>query len=180
MRHGRRGSIALAAARGRGGDHAAALFEPWLCGKDKSALDTAEFVAARQGRNRLAPRRYGRLVGRFGAGLPVRLNCPVSSVRTCRDHVLLATSACTLRAGRAILTAPLGVLADQRIRFDPLRPPQVLAALDGPVALCRRGCRRRRLARHRRRGQSERAPRRPGGARRPRQLSSDWHHRVIG
>lgn len=113
-------------------DHyVAALMGPWLCGEDTDRLDAQDFIAARHGEDRLVPGGYGRLVARFGAGLPVRLDCPVRELRTRRDHVDLVTGQGTLRASRVILTVPLGVLAAERIRFDPPLPAAVLAALDG-------------------------------------------------
>jgi monoamine oxidase len=51
-------------------------------------------------------------------------------VRTLPHGVELTTSAGTLRAERAVVTIPLGVLAAGRIAFDPPLPSPVLAALD--------------------------------------------------
>ena len=77
------------------------------------------------------PRGYRRLVRRFSAGLPMRLGCAVTLVRTCKGHVELETTQGRLRAGWAILTAPLGVLAAGRIRFEPPLPARVHSTLDG-------------------------------------------------
>jgi monoamine oxidase len=99
-----------------------ALVGPWLCGEHTDRLDALDFITARHGEDRLVPGGYGRLVARFGAGLPVRLDRPVTAIHTRRDHVDLVTPAGTLRAGRVILTVPLGVLAAGRIRFEPPLP----------------------------------------------------------
>ena len=116
-------------------DHyVAALAGPWLCGEDTSRLDALDFISARQGADRLVPAGYGRVVARFGAGLPTRLDCAVTALRAGRDRIELATGGGTLRARHVILTVSLGVLAAERIRFDPPLPAAVLAALGRPAA----------------------------------------------
>ncbi len=111
--------------------YARALVGPWLSGVACADMDAADFVAAREGEDWLVPGGYGRLVAATGAGLAVRLACPVLAVRSLADRVELATAQGTLRAAQAVITVPLGVLADERIRFDPPLPAAVLAALDG-------------------------------------------------
>ncbi len=110
--------------------YARALVGPWLSGVACADLDAADFVAARDGEDWLVPGGYGRLVANSGAGLPVRLDCPVLAVRSRSDHVELATARGTLRAEHTILTTPLGVLAAERIRFDPPLPSAALTAVD--------------------------------------------------
>lgn len=112
-------------------DHyARALVGPWLSGSDLARVDAADFVAARDGEDWLVPGGYGRLVERFGAGLPVRCGCPVTAVRTLPRSVELTTSAGTLRAQQVVVTVPLGVLAAGAITFDPLPPAPLVAAID--------------------------------------------------
>ena len=112
-------------------DHyARAMIGPWLSGMDIDAMDASDFVAAREGEDWLVPQGYGRLVERFGAGLPVRLSCPANVIRCRTEEVEITTTAGVLRAGHVILTVPLGVLAAERIRFDPPLPAPVLAALE--------------------------------------------------
>ena len=106
------------------------MLGPWLSGEDTDRLDPADFLAARDGEDWLLPNGYGTLVGQFGMGLPVRLGCAVQAVVATRDQVELTTSAGRLRARHVIVTVPLGVLAAERIRFDPPLPAAVLAALD--------------------------------------------------
>ena len=79
---------------------------------------------------RSTPGGYGRLVERFGTGLPIRCGCPVTSVRTLAAGVRAVIPAGKLRAQRAVVTVPLGVLAAGAIAFDPPLAPAVLAALD--------------------------------------------------
>ena len=131
MRQGSRASIGALLPRVTAADHfAAAMLGPWLSGEDTHRLDPADFLAARDGEDWLLPDGYGTLVGRFGMGLPVRLGCAVQAVVATRDQVELTTSAGRLRARHVIVTVPLGVLAAERIRFDPPLPAAVLAALD--------------------------------------------------
>ena len=102
---------------------------PWLSGADTNAVDAADFLSAKEGEDWLVPGGYGQLVARFGAGLPVRLHCPVTPSAQCRRG-RGAHDPGRLRAGRAIVTVPLGVLAAGRSEFDPALPAPVLAALD--------------------------------------------------
>jgi monoamine oxidase len=112
-------------------DHyARALVGPWLSGTDVDEVDAADFAAARDGEDWLVPGGYGRLVERFGTGLPIRCGCPVTSVRTLAGGVELTTPAGKLRAQRAVVTVPLGVLAAGAIAFDPSLASTMLAALD--------------------------------------------------
>jgi monoamine oxidase len=111
--------------------YARALAGPWLSGVACAVMDAADFVAARDGEDWLVPGGYGRLVAATGTGLPVRLACPVLAVRSLHERVELETAHGTLRAAQAVITVPLGVLAAERIRFDPSLSPPVLAALDG-------------------------------------------------
>lgn len=109
--------------------HAHALIGPWLSGVDTEQVDVQDFVAARDGEDWLVPNGYGRLVARFGAALPVRLACPVTKLHQRPDGVELVTDQGSLRAGRVVLTVPLGVLAAECIRFDPPLPDEVRSAI---------------------------------------------------
>jgi monoamine oxidase len=130
VRLGRRCPIADLLPRDSPTDHwIAALIGPWLSGVDTTELDPEDFIAARDGEDWLVPGGYGRLVARFGAGLPARLGCPVAGLRTGAGMVAVETPHGTLRAAHAIVTVPLGVLAAGRIRFDPPLPAAVTAAL---------------------------------------------------
>ena len=121
---------AVLPARTAADHYARALVGPWLSGADADAIDTGDFAAARDGEDWLVPAGYGRLVEAFGAGLPVRLGCPVTAIRTTASAVEIETPAGTLQADQAIVTLPLGVLAAERVRFEPPPPPPVVAALD--------------------------------------------------
>ena len=110
---------------------AAALVGPWLSGVDTDEVDPRDFADARTGEDWLLPQGHGRLVGRLGAGLPVRLRCPVQAVHASGQGVAVSTPQGRLRASHAILTVPLGVLAMGAIAFDPPFPAPARAALEG-------------------------------------------------
>ena len=102
-------ACAVLPARTAADHYARALVGPWLSGADTSAVDAADFVSAQEGEDWLVRGGYGHLVERFGAGLPVRPHCSVTAVHTRADGVEAHTSHGRLRAGRAIVTVPLGV-----------------------------------------------------------------------
>ena len=79
---------------------------------------------------------YGRLVARYGEGVPVALGTPVARI----DHgaagpVRLETPRGTLRARAAVVTVSTNVLAEGAIRFDPPLPDKQAAAHDLPLGL---------------------------------------------
>lgn len=60
------------------------------------------------------------------SGAEIRLASPVRAVRTGADHVELVTGSGPVRAGRVLMTVPIGVLPD--IEFTPALPADKLAA----------------------------------------------------
>lgn len=62
---------------------------------------------------------FGHLVARMGAGLPFKLSTPVSDIETLPDGVLIKTTKGEIRARTVIVTASVGVLAEDVIRFHP-------------------------------------------------------------
>ncbi|MGH1570656.1 flavin monoamine oxidase family protein [Methylobacterium sp. P31] len=79
---------------------------------------------------------YGRLVVRFGDGLPVALGTPVTRI----DHggigpVRLETPRGTLQARAVVVTVSTTILAEAAIRFDPPLSDKVAAARDLPLGL---------------------------------------------
>jgi len=93
-----------------------------------SALDYARLWS---GDDLVVPGGYGDLATRYGAGIDVRLNTPVSAIDTSGAGVTLTTAAGTLRARAAIVTVPVGVLKAGSIRFTPALPAETQAGLDG-------------------------------------------------
>jgi monoamine oxidase len=72
--------------------------------------------------NMLVREGYGTLVARFGEGLPVTLGTPVRRIDYSGGGVILDTPAGALRARTCIVTSSTGVLAAEKIAFDPPLP----------------------------------------------------------
>ncbi|MGH6933762.1 MAG: flavin monoamine oxidase family protein, partial [Dongiaceae bacterium] len=86
-------------------------------------VDTDENWPIREG--------FGALIARFGAGLPVALNCAVRRIDWGGHDVILETAKGTVRARRALITVSTGVLGAGDIRFEPELPDWKLAAIAG-------------------------------------------------
>jgi monoamine oxidase len=93
-----------------------------------SALDYARLWS---GDDLVVPSGYGDLVTRYGQGVDVRLNTPVTGIDTSGAGVTLETPKGTLRARAAIVTVPVGVLKAGAIRFTPALPEATQSAFDG-------------------------------------------------
>lgn len=74
------------------------------------------------GDERVVPQGLGAVVAKFGAGIPVELQTPVSSVRWDGAGVRLETPRGTVEADAVIVTVPTGVLAAGGMRFTPDLP----------------------------------------------------------
>ena len=72
---------------------------------------------------------YGTLIERYGEGLPVQLGVAVTSVEWSGEGVKIGTSKGVLSCKVAIVTVSTGVLAANRIRFDPGLPEKTRAAI---------------------------------------------------
>ncbi|MCA3479118.1 MAG: FAD-dependent oxidoreductase, partial [Rhodobacter sp.] len=62
---------------------------------------------------------FGHLVARTAHGLPFRLSTPVTDIEALPSGVWVKTTAGEIRARAVIVTASVGVLAEDVIRFDP-------------------------------------------------------------
>ena len=74
---------------------------------------------------------FGALIARFGADVPVTLNCAVTRVAWAGRVIELDTAKGQVRARRALVTVSTGVLGAGDIRFDPVLPDWKLAAIAG-------------------------------------------------
>jgi monoamine oxidase len=74
---------------------------------------------------------FGALIARFGADVPVTLNCAVRHIDWAGRWIELKTAKGTVRARRALITVSTGVLGAGDIRFDPILPEWKLAAIAG-------------------------------------------------
>lgn len=102
------------------------LFEAWSAMMTSvdldafSTLDHCRYVDTKE--NWSLPEGFGTVVARFGAGLPVTLNAPVTRIAWDGPGVRLETPKGTVSARAAILTASTAVLGSGRIGFTPALP----------------------------------------------------------
>lgn len=81
------------------------------------------------GGNRMPVGGFAPMIQALQAGLRIRTETPVVSIRHTRGQVEVHSGSETIRARCAIVTAPLGVLQAGAIRFDPELPSSHLDAL---------------------------------------------------
>jgi monoamine oxidase len=93
--------------------------------EEMSALGFAEYADSHV--NLEVTSGYGDLIERMAAGLPVRLNRPVTEILQQADGVRVVTDAGTIEARAAIVTASTNVLCSGTIRFH---APLVAGLLD--------------------------------------------------
>ena len=98
-------------------------------GEDPERIGVADLRQLWEGPDKTVPGGYGALVAAAGAGLPIALNAAVRRVHWGSHDVVVEGPAGSIRAGAAIITAPLGVLASGSIRFDPPLPPATAGAI---------------------------------------------------
>jgi monoamine oxidase len=78
---------------------------------------------------------YGAVIAAQAAGLPIRLNCPVTLIDHCGKRLAIETSRGTVTADAVILTVPTPLIAAQGIRFRPDLTDKVGAASVLPLGL---------------------------------------------
>ena len=80
-------------------------------------------------------RGYGALMAAYGASLPLAFHCNVTLIDHSGRRLRIETSRGTLTAGKAIITVPTNLVADEAIRFHPRLPTKVDAARGLPLGL---------------------------------------------
>lgn len=100
-------------------------------GEEADRISAADYQRLWAGDDRVVPSGYGNLVARYGAGLDIRLNQIVSTIRWDGPGVSVTTASGTLKAAACIVTVPVGVLKAGAIRFVPDLPVRTRDALDG-------------------------------------------------
>ncbi|WP_170558223.1 flavin monoamine oxidase family protein [Ruegeria atlantica] len=73
---------------------------------------------------------FGHLIACTARGLPIRLDTPVTEIKSFADGVHIATAKGNIKARTVVVTASVGVLAEDIIRFDPPLEPDRRAALE--------------------------------------------------
>lgn len=74
---------------------------------------------------------FGALIARYGADLPVTLNCAVERIDWGGREITLQTAKGTVAAKRVLITVSTGILGAGDIRFDPLLPGWKQEAIAG-------------------------------------------------
>jgi len=80
-------------------------------------------------------RGYGAMIAAYGATCPLALNCTVTLIDHSAKSIRIETTQGTLAAGKAIVTVPTNLIADETIRFHPALPEKVDAARGLPLGL---------------------------------------------
>jgi monoamine oxidase len=115
----------LSAVIGKGhGMRAVATYSgPMDFGKDMDEISIEDFKrAANLEPNYFTKEGFGALVARFGADVPVELNCPVTRIIWDGPDVSVETPRGTVRGRKVIVTVSTGVLAFENIEFVPELP----------------------------------------------------------
>lgn len=92
-----------------------------------SAVDGAHFEA---GEDDLIDKGMGAFVEKFGDGLPVCLNSPVTEVDYSVDGVKVSAGGRVFEGSNALVTVSVGVLKKKNIAFKPELPKEKLQAID--------------------------------------------------
>ncbi|AZO76648.1 hypothetical protein B5U98_13370 [Bosea sp. Tri-39] len=100
-------------------------------GEESARISARDYQRLWSGEDYVVPSGYGNLVARYGAGLDIRLNQPVTAIDWSGSRVAVTTAAGTLRARACIVTVPVGVLKAGGIRFTPELPARTRDALAG-------------------------------------------------
>jgi monoamine oxidase len=74
---------------------------------------------------------FGALIARYGADLPVTLNCAVERIDWGGSEIVLHTAKGAVAAKRVLITVSTGILGAGDIRFDPALPQWKLDAIAG-------------------------------------------------
>jgi monoamine oxidase len=78
---------------------------------------------------------YGFVVSAYGAGLPVKFDCPVRGIDRSGKRLSVDTPQGAIAADQVIVTVPSAVLAAERIVFTPALPAKIAAAHVLPLGL---------------------------------------------
>lgn len=112
-------------------DDAAAGLGRLALGDEPDSLSARDYARLWSGEDLVLPAGYDVLVRALARDVDVRLGTPVTALDWSGAGVAAQTDAGAIRAGRAIVTVPVGVLQAGAIRFEPGLPPRVRDALGG-------------------------------------------------
>ncbi len=100
-------------------------------GEDPEWVSVSDWKPLESGSNRLVPGGYGALAEKAAEPLGVRFGVRATEVNWSGPLVAVTTDKGVIRARKAIVTVPVGVLKAGRIRFTPALPAEQARALDG-------------------------------------------------
>lgn len=100
-------------------------------GEEPERVSVADYARLYEGGNRVVPSGHGTLVARFGESVPVRLGVQATAIDWRGPGVVVKTAAGDIKAKKAVITVPIGVLKAEKIRFTPPLPNAHARALDG-------------------------------------------------
>ncbi len=100
-------------------------------GEEPEWVSTADWQRLESGQNRLVPGGYGALAIKLAEPLGVRHGVLATAIDWSGQLVAVTTDKGVIRARKAIVTAPIGVLKAGSIRLTPGLPLEAARALDG-------------------------------------------------
>jgi monoamine oxidase len=100
-------------------------------GEDPEWVSVGDWNKLESGQNRLVPGGYGALAAKAAEPLGVRLGVRATEITWSGQLVSVTTDKGVIRARKAIITVPIGVLKAGRIKFTPGLPSEHVRALDG-------------------------------------------------
>ena len=100
-------------------------------GEDPQHVSLRDYMALWDGPDRIVPQGYGTLVKAAAAGLPIRLDCPVSQIRQTAAGFGVVTGQGTISARAVVLTVPVGVMKAGRIGLPSGLSADFVSGLDG-------------------------------------------------
>jgi monoamine oxidase len=100
-------------------------------GEDPEHISVSDWQRLESGQNLLVTGGYGALAEKAAVTVEPRLNVKVLSIDWSGTTINVTTDKGTIRARKAIVTVPVGVLKAGSIQFTPNLPSTTLRALDG-------------------------------------------------
>lgn len=112
-------------------DEAAAGLSRLALGDEATVVSARDYAVLWSGDDLLVPGGYSALIDEFSRGVDVRLSTSVTALDWSGAGIVAQTTSGVIRARRAIVTVPIGVLRAGAIRFDPVLPAATQAAIAG-------------------------------------------------
>ncbi len=99
---------------------------PWSMGKDMDRFSCKDWYSGTGGEDWFCEQGFGSLIAHYGRDVPVELGTVATKIGWNRSGVTVETTRGTISARAVIVTVPNGVLAAEKIRFDPRLPREKL------------------------------------------------------